>query len=378
MAKREITYGNSVYRKIYSRTTKYSYDATYWDLWISVSIKLFFNDSIENILSYFKTKENHINADLMVSQLIHFQLTLSYLEIDYHDILSDLNDEDFKKLKSKVKTKVIDMHFQPREHTDWMRDNPRSLRYRNAMHGNWGSFPVSPEKYIESFQSKFKKKSGYDYDQSFALAERLTKFLEKNKPKNNVDLLAYYRAFLTAIVDNFCAINDSHGQIGILINDYAEKYIAIDWRKIFIDPVNYFKDLIRFIIWEYHGITKQLQSVLFQNFTKNEIEKVALFLEQEYQYLRFDNLTNEASQCLTLLAELYAQNLIFDKFLPLAKRMGSKSAQRILTLSSTAEEHGKHHLALDILEVASKDQSRDQSFLRSEFRRKKKKLLSNR
>ena len=122
-----------------------------------------------------------------------------------------------------------------------------------------------------------------------------------------------------------------------------------------------------------------MQSVLFQNFTKNEIEKVALFLEQEYQYLRFDNLTNEASQCLTLLAELYAQNLIFDKFLPLAKRMGSKSAQRILTLSSTAaEEHGKHHLALDILEVESKDQSRDQSFLRSEFRRKKKKLLSNR
>jgi hypothetical protein len=73
---------------------------------------------------------------------------------------------------------------------------------------------------------------------------------------------------------------------------------------------------------------------------------------------------------------LYTEQRMFDRFVPIAKEMGSREWERITTMSEMAEEHGRHDLAVAVYE-ACLGPGMQEDFLRKKYRQLKKRLRSS-
>ncbi len=72
---------------------------------------------------------------------------------------------------------------------------------------------------------------------------------------------------------------------------------------------------------------------------------------------------------------LYTQQQMFDKFVPVAKEMGTRAWERITTMSEMAEKHGRYDLALAVYEACLGPGSHDK-FLRKKYKELKSRLGS--
>ena len=72
---------------------------------------------------------------------------------------------------------------------------------------------------------------------------------------------------------------------------------------------------------------------------------------------------------------LYTQQQMFDKFVPVAKEMGTRAWERITTMSERAEKHGRYDLVLAVYEACLGPGVHDK-FLRKKYNELKSRLGS--
>lgn len=71
----------------------------------------------------------------------------------------------------------------------------------------------------------------------------------------------------------------------------------------------------------------------------------------------------------------YAQQKLFDRYIDIARQMGTREWQRITRLSEAAEASGQNDLALAVYE-ASLEPGRHEKYLREQYRKLKLRLQS--
>jgi hypothetical protein len=96
-------------------------------------------------------------------------------------------------------------------------------------------------------------------------------------------------------------------------------------------------------------------------------------LQEQWDELRELELDYQADEALTMLGMLYQHQLMFDRFVPTAKAMGTREWQRITTMSETAEKHGRYDLALAVYEACLGPGSHEK-FLREKYQGLKSRL----
>lgn len=302
MPKRDIIYGNHIFNQLES-----SYELTYWNLWILLLLHYKFNDNWDDLISTIKnTGSNHYryNAESMISHIYKLRKHLSSTNISSTDLTKDIDIITIKKQLIKAKRKVLELGFQDKEKSLWMQQTPRAILFEKALKGNPNALPVNIDKYIKEIRTKFKKKSGYSEDQAYDLSEKLSKYIEKNEKLPTTELSAFYRGFLSVILEKMDYIDDSYGQIGMLSSEVFNKYIGIYWRDLSVDFKSYFDDLIKYVIWDGYCITDSSYSSLFSGLTDTETKEIKLMLQEEQELLQKYSLNYESEKAKKLIRHL--------------------------------------------------------------------------
>ena len=311
MATRNITYGNDFFKTLEKPDSDCSFEITYWDLWIVIILDKQFDNKWDDLVNHLYNNHTHFykgNCESIVAQILYLRNGLFEKGFNPSDILFDLDDDFLKKQTIKAKRKVIDLNFQEKEKSHWMQFTPRNMHFAEALYGSWDIFPINPEDQLKELRKKFKKKTGYSKNQTFALEEKLSTYIEKNEKKATIPkLFALYRAFLSVILEYIDSI-DSYGVIGELTISIFEKYLQLDWRELPIDAEGYFTDIARYVIWEDYGLTGEIYPSMFDGLRKSEIKAVELLLQTDRKKLIENRLTYSAEKALTLLGNLYARN----------------------------------------------------------------------
>ena len=76
-----------------------------------------------------------------------------------------------------------------------------------------------------------------------------------------------------------------------------------------------------------------------------------------------------------MLGMFYQKQQMFDKFIPMAKAMGTRKWQRITTMSELAEKQGRYDLAVAVYE-ACLGPGLHEKFLREKYQELKSRLRS--
>ena len=121
-------------------------------------------------------------------------------------------------------------------------------------------------------------------------------------------------------------------------------------------------------------MTDEAYPSMFNELTESEIKEAELLLQVEREKLIKYHLIYQAEIALTMLGTLYAKSYLFDKFIPIAKEMGSREWKRILVLSESAEIKEKYEIALSVFDVATKESGNHTEFLRKEYTKSKTRI----
>ena len=376
MAVREIKKGNEPFKTIQSEAEcGSSLNATYWDMWISVLLYHDFNNKWDNLILEIdknKSSYNTSHYESIMSHINNLRTALFSLDLSHIKILEDADNVFIEKQKIKARKKIIKMEFQGKDKSPWMLRMPKVIYYENALLGNWGNFPVNPEKYLKEFRMKFKKKTHYTKYQTDKLSDKLYKHIEKKSNKAAPEKLAFYRAFLTVILENIDNIDDSFGAIGMISETIYEKYLMIDWRTLPLKSDEYFKDIIQYTIWEDYGVTDGIYPKMFSVLSQVEIGIAEKILQKERINLAEQGLSYQAENALTMLGHLYAKNNLFDKFIPIADEMGAREWERVLILSKKAEDNNHYDIAMDVFNAAISQGGYHLDFIKKERNKLKK------
>ena len=367
MVTRNIKYGNDFFKTLKKSNPDIFFEITYWDVWIAILLDNHFDNKWDDLINHLYKNHSHYNrnnCESMIAHINYLRDELSNKGLNPTDIIN-FDDVFLKKQEIKAKRKVIELSFQDKEKSKWMHNTPRNIFFEEALQGNWDIFPINPQKHAEALRKKFKKKTHYSKGQTHALEEKLASYIEKQEIKASIPkLFALYRAFLTVILENMDNIDDSYGAIGDLSISIFEKYLELDWRQLSIDASGYFTDIIKYVIWEDYGVTDEVYPAMFSKLTKSEIKEIELLLQTEREKLTKHHLTYQAENALTMLGSLYAKNYLFNKFIPIAKEMGTREWKRILVLSETAEIKEEYEIALNVFDVAIKESGNHTEYLR--------------
>jgi hypothetical protein len=243
----------------------------------------------------------------------------------------------------------------------------RVQREARALRGYWNRFPTSPDHYAGPLERLYKPSGGYSENQSFALERKLSAFLDRHGRRASDDeLLALYRAFLTVVVEKIDMVDDSCGVIGDLYGTVFEGYVGLDRSALTMQPADFFQDSIELLIWEDYGFTHRETPAFFASLAPSEVALVEDILRVQWAELRALDLNYQAEKALTLLGMLCTQQRLFDKFVDLARVMGTREWQRITTMADMAATHQRYDLALAVYEACLGPGSHEK-FLREKY-----------
>ena len=353
MTKRNVKYGNDFFKEVKSGDLQHSYKACYWDLWIALVLTNKFDKNWNALIEAIEPEHyNKDNYRAISNHIKNLNNKLTSLGIDISDILIDSDSDFLKKQIVKARKKVLNLDFQQNEKTKWMINTPKKLLYEKALNGNWQDFPVNPTIFTEILEKKFKKTGYYTKGETFKLMDKLTTYFDKNTKKADIPkLIAVYRAFLSVVPAKMDMIDDSYGIIGTMYQDIFEEYTKIDRSNINMTSKMFLTDVLELMIWEDYGGIDIYKTKFFENLLPEEVSLTEAILKVEAEILWSNELNYVADNTLTMLAILYAQHKMFDKFIPLAKELETRAWYRIVILTETAIENGKHDLALQVFEA---------------------------
>jgi len=378
---RVIKYGNDPFSEIRCPESNVILKITYWDLWIAIILANTFNNDWDKMIDhlYLKAKSSSFLRDKFEAILNHAHLlrqALSEAGLSAGDILKKADTQFLKKQEPKARKKILGMNFDSREASIWMIDTPRKILTERAMRGHWSSFQVNPDEYAGSLERLFKSSGFYSEDQSFALEEKLSGFVDKREARASHDeLFALYRAFLTVVIEKNEMIDDSYGVIGDLYGEIFKNYCMLDRTKLDMPMSEFFSDLIALLIWEDYGFTDSYKPDFFAALASSEIPLVEASLQEQRDELLEFKLEYQAENALTMFGMLYTQKQMFDKFISAAREMGTRHWSRITTMSEMAEKHQKYDLALAVYEACLGPGSHE-NFLKKKYEELKNRLGS--
>lgn len=354
MAKRDIKYGNDFFMEVKSSDSQNTYKAYYWDLWIALALTNKFNNNQDDLINAIKPDKysGEGNYRAISNHVRNLNKELALLGINISDILANSDADFLKKQNIKAKRKVLDLDFQEMEKTKWMIDTPEKLLNEKALYGNWQGFPLNPTKFAIILEKKFKKKGYYHENETFKLEDKLEAYFDKNTKNANIPkLIAVYRAFLSVVITKMDMIDDSYGIIGNMYQGQFEDYVKIDRRELDMSSEAFLTDILELIIWEDYGGIDIYETDFFKSLSLEEVLITEAILRKETEMLWKHELEYQADNALSILASLYAQHKMFDKFVSLAKEMETRHWHRITILAETAIENGKHDLALRVFKA---------------------------
>lgn len=373
-----ISDGNDLYREIILANNR-TFPVMYWDVWISILLSTQFAGDWDAMLAHFReqAKTSSWQQDHAEGMVNHLRLLRHAFEEDglsTDDLLKDAAPEFLKKQKVKAKRKLLEFSFKEQEKSKWMINTPRRQRNSRAMRGYWKKFPVSPLIFAADLTAIFTTGKYYLERESFKLESKLSGFLNKKEARLDIpDQLALYRAFLTVVVENMNGVDDSYGVIGDLYGNVFETYYQLDHAKINMPREIYFQDLLELLIWEDYALTYQSQPDFFASLSESEALLVEKILRQQWQELDDLELDYQSQEALTMLGTLYAEQAMFDRFIPIAKEMGSNAWNRITALAGAAEKHKQYDLALGVYEACMVS-GRHEDYLRKEYEKLKERI----
>lgn len=377
--RRDIRYGNDLYREILPPDAKKPLKVTYWDLWIADVLTREFEGDWDKMCDHLRAEKagysfRRYKAEELLNHLHLLRQTLDRAGLTVKDILAEADPAFLKKQHRKAKRKVLEMGYQDRERSPWMIHTPRKQREARAMRGYWKHFPVSPKEYADALESRYKTSGWYSEDQSFALESKLSAFLRKREEHASpAELFALYRAFLTVVAENMDMVDDSYGVIGDLYQGVFEEYVQLDRAALDMPLEILLQDLIELMIWEDYAGTDPGKPVFFAGLASHEVPLVESILQEQWDELRELELDYQAEEALTMLGMFYQKQQMFDKFIPMAKAMGTRAWKRITSMSETAEKHGRYDLAVAIYE-ACLGPGLHEKFLREKYQELKSRL----
>jgi len=330
---------------------------TYWDLWLLMIVVQYFKGDWDALAEHFRTKAKsggfeRDRAEGLLNHLRHLRRALDDAGLSATNVLARLDAALIKANKAKAKRKVLEMQFQGHERSQWMIETPRWQREQSSMHGYWGHFPVSPAAFADGIAAIFKLGKLYEEDESFKLERRLTAFLDRYEENlDQASLFALYRAYLTVLLDKINQVNDSYGVIGQGYESVFEAYYQLDRADLALRSEIFFQDLLELLIWEDYGFTYQKQPDFFASLAEQDVPVVEAILLQEWRELGELELAYQSEKALTMLGLLYARQKMFDRYLEIARQMGTREWQRITRLSEAADASGQNDLALAVYEA---------------------------
>ncbi len=348
--------GNDLYREIFLPDASV-FPVTYWDFWMALLLTTHFAGDWEAMLAHFRQETKAISwhreqAEGVLNHLILLRQSLEQASLASGDLLQDTEPDFLKKQKVKAKRKLLEFSLREHEKSRWMIETPRQQRESRAMRGYWEHFPVSPLTFAPDLEAIFLTGRYYLEEQSFKLQRKLSSFLDKKEARLDYSgLMALYRAFLTVVVEKMNEVDDSYGVIGDLYEEVFEGYYHLDRAEINLPPQIYFQDLLELMIWEDYAFTNDSRPDFFASLSQTEIPIAETVLRQQWLELGELGLEYQSQEALTLLGLLYAQQAMFERFIPIAKSMGTSAWQRITILAEAAEKHGEYELALGVYEA---------------------------
>ena len=377
--KRIIHYGNEPYCEIKHPNAEGSFQVTYWDLWFAIVVTQDFGGDWEGMIDDVRKNLNrplylHDAFEGFVNHLHLLRQALDEAKLSVGDILQEAGEDVIKGQKTKARRKILEMNYQEKEKSAWMIETPRKQREDRAMRGHWGGFPVNPEQYAGSLARCYGSSGFYNKHRSFTLERKLSAWVEKYEARASLaKIFALYRAFLTVAVEKMNMVDDSFGVIGELYQDVFEKYCRLERAKLDMQPQAFFQDLVELMIWEDYAGTSKHQPDFFAGLSSAEVPLVESILEKAWEELRELELEYHAEKALTMLGMLYVQQRIYDKFVPVARLMGTREWQRITRMAEMAVKRRKQDLALAVYEACLRPGSHE-AFLREKYRDLKDKL----
>ena len=363
--------GNDLYREIILPDTRV-FPVTYWDLWISILLSAQFAGDWEALLAHFRQHTTALSwqrdqAEGLVNHLLLLRQALEQAGLTSNDFLKDADRDFLKKQKVKAKRKLLEFGFKEHEKSVWMIETPHRQRNFRALRGYWEQFPVSPLTFAPDLAAIFKTGKYYLEEQSFKLDHKLSGFLDKKKACLDIPgQLGLYRAFLTVVLENMNGVDDSYGVIGDLYESVFETYFQLERAQINLPLETYFQDLLELLIWEDYAFTYYNQPDFFASLSKLEVPLIEAVLRQQWQELDVLGLGYQSQKALTMLGLLYAQQTMFDQFIPIGKAMGTSAWQRITILAGAAEKHQRYDLALGVYEACLRP-GMHEDYLRKEY-----------
>ncbi len=355
---------------------------TCWDLWLLMVLSQSFQGNWEALANHFREKAKFggfesDRAEELLNHLRHLHGALDESGLSAQEVLAHQDTALVKANKAKARRKVLELHFQEHERSRWMIETPRWQREQRAMHGFWEHFPVSPAVFSDGIAAIFKPGKLYEENESFELERRLTAFLDRYEENlDQASVFALYRAYLTVLLDKMNQVDDSYGVIGQGYESVFEAYYQLDRADLALPPEIFFQDLLELLIWEDYAFTYQKQPDFFASLAEQDVSVVEAILLQEWHELDGLELAYKSEKALTMLGLLYARQRMFDRFLEIARQMGTREWQRITRLSDAAEASGQNDLALAVYE-ASLGPGRHERYLHEQYEKLKLRLQAH-
>ena len=367
MAAREIIGGRDQYKSIEYRNGNGLFNATYLDLWISIILKNEFMGDWKKMESCLCKLRRFPDRDGLIHYLRLLRDHIQNCGIAVEDIIGS-DSIVINREGKKAKNKILGCNLQERDRNDLMSETPRKeLEYR-AMRGYWNHFSVHPNDYAKPIESKFKSSGYYSQSQSWALSSKLSSFIDKSLKRASVDnTVSLYRAFLSVLLEKMNMIDDSSGTIGDLYADIFGRYVGIDCGLISMERGVYFRDLIELIVWKDFGLTDSVVPGFFEKLATNDVKLVEEIIQDLFgEVSMYCELEYQAEEALTLLGELYTNQKMFEMFVPMSEKMGTRAWKRITTMAEMAMKHNEHELALRVYE-ACLTTGQHEKFLRKKY-----------
>jgi hypothetical protein len=364
-------HGNDHFLTIKLRRQRHGLALTYWDLWLLVVLLADFAGDCEQLANRFRDEIRALSprrdtAEGLLSHLHELRQRLADAGVTPTAALGPDGPNLLKSERRRARREILEKYPDEQDKSTWMRHTPRRERQDQARRGYWSRFPVSPGQYAGALERLFKTSGYYSEDQSWELQRKLSAFLEREGAgAPPAEEAALDRAFLTVLLEKMDLIDDSYGVIGDLYAEILQQYCQLG-RTVFVTaPTDFYQDLLEFILWEDYGFGDQGQTDFFASLTPAEAEIVEAILRAQWHELSALALEYQAERALTLIGMLCAQQKQFDRFVDLARQMGSRQWQRITAMSAMAEKHRRYDLALAVYE-ASLGPGRQEAYLRKQ------------
>lgn len=351
--------GNDPFRKISLADKRRKHLITYWDVWFLLVLLADFGGDWGALADRLRSERRGAGlfsrretAEELFNHLRVLQRTLTEAVLTPEAVLGPDGPSLLKTEKRRARQQLWERTLRPEEKSEWMWRTPRRLLTARAHRGYWPHFPVSPEPYAEALARVYKRSGWYAEDESFGLGRKLSGFLQhQTVAAAPAEALAVSRAFLTIVLEKMDQVDDSYGVIGALYGEAFRDYTETDLAEVELSPEIFYQDWLELALWEDYAFTHDQLPACFAKFTPDQAGLVETLLRRLEIELREAELEYQAEKALTMRGVLCAQQRQFDRFIELARQMGTRDWQRIQAMSAMAEKHRRYPLALEVYEA---------------------------